>query len=142
MPFKDPDTRRAYQAAWLRKRRQDWIDENGPCAWCSSDEELQVDHRDRSLKEHYMREIWSLALTNPKRIKELAKCQVLCEACHGAKTASEVVGTIHENCRRGHPLDAGNIYQHPKSGRQECLRCKHQRKKEENERNRRLRLQW
>lgn len=128
MSYKNPEAQRAYQRAWRLKRRQDWVDANGPCVWCSSDEELQADHKDRPSKEHSLNNIWSLALSNPRRIKELAKCQVLCRPCHDAKSKSEVIGTLRENCRRGHALIAGNVYRHPKSGSQECLQCKKQRK--------------
>lgn len=86
------------------------------------------------MKEYYLNSIWSLALSNPKRIKELAKCQVLCRKCHDSKSRSEITGTLREKCRREHPLVTGNIYRHPKTGQQECLQCKKRRKREETER--------
>lgn len=76
----------AYQLAWIKQRRLDWIRENGPCARCGTWENLEVDHRDARDKLYNVTVLWSLALNNPKRIVELAKCQVLCESCHQWKT--------------------------------------------------------
>jgi hypothetical protein len=80
---------RAYQREWIRNRRDYWIAANGPCAQCNSDKDLEVDHVDSSQKEITPALLWSLAPDNPKRIAELAKCQVLCKECHAAKTRRE-----------------------------------------------------
>lgn len=77
---------RRYQREWIAKRRQDWIDENGPCAKCGSAEDLEVDHVDPSSKMFNPAAIWSLSRRNPVRVAELAKCQVLCYSCHLTKT--------------------------------------------------------
>lgn len=75
---------RKYQLEWMRKRRQDWIDENGPCVHCGSDQDLEVDHIDASTKVWTPAKIWSRKQED--RDAELAKCQVLCEDCHKKKT--------------------------------------------------------
>ena len=80
---------RVYQNEWAQRRRQEWVDANGPCAVCGSDQDLEVDHIDRSLKEIAISQVWGMSPTNPKRINELAKCQVLCHECHVEKTWTE-----------------------------------------------------
>lgn len=77
---------REYQRRWIAQRRRDWIDANGPCAKCGSWDELEVDHKDASTKVFNPSYLWSLAVSNPKRIAELAKCWVLCKTCHNTKT--------------------------------------------------------
>jgi 5-methylcytosine-specific restriction endonuclease McrA len=69
---------REYQLRWIHARRAAWLAENGPCVRCGSTDQLEVDHRDRREKVMQTRALWSLAPTNPARIAELAKCQVLC----------------------------------------------------------------
>lgn len=83
MGYKDKEKQREYQRQWMAKRRQEWIDENGPCA-CGSFNKLEVDHIDPKLKTMEVRSIWSCR----KEIRELelAKCQVLCYDCHLEKT--------------------------------------------------------
>lgn len=84
MTNKDPEKARAWMLAWINRRRQDWITENGPCAKCGSGEQLEIDHIDPALKSMQPSHLW----TRRKEIRdlELAKCQVLCKACHAAKT--------------------------------------------------------
>lgn len=82
------EKKRVYQLGWIQKRRQAWLDENGPCKQCGSSDRLEVDHIDPTTKEYNPSHIWS---RNPDvRRKELAKCQVLCYECHKTKTRSEV----------------------------------------------------
>ena len=81
-----PDERRAYQRAWIKRRRDDWIAANGPCVICGSPENLEVDHKDPTSKRLQPSGLWSLSLRNPKRIEELEKCQVLCHQCHVDKS--------------------------------------------------------
>jgi hypothetical protein len=59
---------------------------NGPCCKCGSWERLEVDHRNPEEKHLNPRALWSLSPQNPRRIAELAKCQVLCHECHKEKT--------------------------------------------------------
>ncbi len=81
MPYKDKIKQLEYQRKWMAKRRQDWLDSNGPCK-CGSWDNLEVDHIDPNLKIDH--KVWSW--TEEKRNAELAKCQVLCYICHLAKT--------------------------------------------------------
>lgn len=89
------DVKREYQVRWLRARRQAWLDEHGPCRGCGSNEDLEVDHIHPSLKALNPTRLWSLAPTNPTRIAELEKCQVLCRGCHAEKTLVQLVTTEH-----------------------------------------------
>lgn len=81
---------RKYQGAWLKARRQAWLDANGPCRKCGSSEKLEVDHVDPSTKVTH--NVWSLS--EAKRLAELAKCQVLCEKCHQKKSDEERRRTV------------------------------------------------
>lgn len=81
------EAKRAYQREWLRRRREEWIAQNGPCARCGSTEQLDVDHIDAKTKVIKPSSIWGLSA--PKRLAELSKCQVLCRACHIEKSKSE-----------------------------------------------------
>ena len=91
-PYKDPARQRAYQAAWIKRRREAWLAENGPCVRCGSSEGLvEVDHVDPSEKVSHR--IWSGSAK--RRESELAKCQVLCGACHLEKSRVDLsrIGT-------------------------------------------------
>lgn len=92
------DYHREYMRQWIAKRRADWIALNGPCAECGSSDSLQVDHVDPATKLSHR--VWSWAAE--RREGELAKCQVLCEPCHVAKTREENV--VHGTASR---WDAG-----------------------------------
>lgn len=76
---------RSYQREWIAKRRREWFAANGPCVRCGSSECLELDHRDSSSKVSH--KIWSWSKT--RREAEIAKCQVLCRACHAARHAAE-----------------------------------------------------
>jgi len=82
MPFKNKEQKRKYQREWYANRRKQWIEANGPCILCGSNENLEVDHIDPNQKVTH--KIWSF--TESKRNEELAKCQVLCRECHMEKT--------------------------------------------------------
>lgn len=85
MPYADPEKQRAYRREWYNKRRDDWVRRNGPCVQCGSNDGLEVDHIERQSKVSHR--VWSWSLE--RRSAELAKCQVLCRACHRAKTSAE-----------------------------------------------------
>lgn len=82
MGYKDPNKQRQYQLAWMHRRRDDWIQANGPCS-CGTWDNLEVDHIDASTKTMDPAGIWSRR--QEVRDAELAKCQVLCADCHKAK---------------------------------------------------------
>lgn len=75
MPYKDKEARKAYKRQWTAKRRQNWIDENGPCS-CGSSDRLEIDHIDPELKTMDPSLIFNRNETI--REKELKNCQVLC----------------------------------------------------------------
>lgn len=88
MPAKDRLTRYNTSSAWLEARRNKWLEENGPCKKCGSNENLEIDHIDPSTKEYNISQIWSR--DEETRNKELAKCQALCHDCHKEKTAKDM----------------------------------------------------
>jgi len=93
------------------QRRQNWINENGPCVSCGSWYFLTIDHidpstKDRRLKGHgNAKRLWHL--NKKDRLVELAKCQVLCKTCHDAKSGSEAAARRKDTCKRGHPKKNG-----------------------------------
>jgi hypothetical protein len=89
MPYKDKEDRRAYQRERAARAREEWIKENGPCKRCGRRDQLEIDHVDRTDKELRASQVWHLAKDNPKRVAELAKCQVLCTDCHLDKSIKE-----------------------------------------------------
>ena len=60
---------------------------NGPCVKCGcwDLDQLEVDHIDPNTKVSHR--VWSWS--KERRENELAKCQVLCRACHLTKTCGE-----------------------------------------------------
>lgn len=122
MPYKNKEQQRAYQRNWMAARRNMWIEENGPCVKCGSNDNLEVDHINPKLKTKNPSQLWALSVTNPIRIEELKNCQVLCESCHSDKTHKELFGDI---CPNGHSFDNGNNVP-TKFGYRRCLICKRQ----------------
>lgn len=78
------EQKRAYQREWIRKRRQAWINENGPCIDCGSYDNLEVDHKDPKEKNFDPSGVWSRKAEI--RLAELLKCVVRCNPCHIKKT--------------------------------------------------------
>lgn len=85
MPILNREERRAYNRAWMGRRRSEWIAANGPCKHCGGTDRLEVDHIDPHQKISHR--VWSWTLE--KRAAELAKCQVLCRSCHQAKSIQD-----------------------------------------------------
>lgn len=84
MPYKNKEKQREYQRKWTAKRRTDFfIDKT--CVKCGGINNLQLDHIDRSDKVSHRIWTWS----EERRQQEIAKCQILCIACHKAKTKLE-----------------------------------------------------
>jgi hypothetical protein len=102
---------RTYQAAWVQRRRAEWLAANGPCVQCGSADQLEVDHIDRG--EKLSHRIWSW--TPARRDAELAKCQVLCAECHREKTAAEN--------RREIPHGTRSCYVHRRCRCESCRRA-------------------
>jgi 5-methylcytosine-specific restriction endonuclease McrA len=79
------DTKREYQRNWIAERRAAFF--NGKvCVRCGSTEDLQLDHIDPAQKVTHNIWSWSQA----RRDAEIAKCQVLCKACHIVKTIEQM----------------------------------------------------
>ena len=98
MPMASPEEQRQYQREWMRRRRLAWIATNGPCRECGSSDDLEVDHIDPSTKVAH--KVWSWA--REKREAELAKCQVLCRACHLAKTIAQFKRPVPHGTHHGY----------------------------------------
>lgn len=84
MPYKNLKQQRNYQRLWMANRRTEWFEENGPCVFCGSWDDLQLDHVNP--EEKFTHRIWSY--TKEKRDAELAKCRPLCKVCHQNRTNS------------------------------------------------------
>lgn len=103
MPYKNKKTQNDYQNARMQRLRIAWLKDNGPCKKCGSSENLEVDHIDRTTKISHR--VWSWS--EQRRVAELAKCQVLCRACHINKTCDDlgerilVHGTVGRGYDRG-----------------------------------------
>jgi hypothetical protein len=87
MPYKDPKKQLENYNRWKNERRLQWLEENGPCRWCGSSQDLRVDHIDPKQKEYEIGKIWGRRAE--VLLPELAKCQVLCEGCHYVKSTRE-----------------------------------------------------
>jgi hypothetical protein len=95
------EQKKTYQREWMRKRRLDWINENGPCVDCGTWEGLEIDHLDPSLKEIHIGAIWSRR--KEVRDLELAKCVVRCQGHHLDKSRID-----WSNMKRGQGENNGN----------------------------------
>ena len=82
--YKDKETQKAFQKNWIAKRRADFFKDK-LCVQCGSNENLELDHIDP--KEKSSHKIWSWSAA--RRDAEIAKCQVLCKACHLEKTLKD-----------------------------------------------------
>ena len=56
----------------------------GKCVKCNTDENLEIDHKDRQNKSFTLAKNWNINILEFN--KELDKCQLLCKTCHGEKT--------------------------------------------------------
>lgn len=99
MGYINKEQMRQWQLNWLRERRQKWLTENGPCANCGSDVKLEIDHRNP--QEKIAHAVWSWS--EPRRLAELSKCQVLCADCHKQKSNFEL--------RRNRKLTESHVFQ-------------------------------
>jgi len=82
--YKDKEAQKAYQRVWSANRRAEFF--NGKvCINCGTDENLELDHIIPEEKTSH--KIWSW--TAARRDAEIAKCQILCKACHLEKTLKD-----------------------------------------------------
>lgn len=79
---------REYQRRWIAARRGEYLDGKF-CVVCGSTDRLEIDHVNPDEKSVPVAQLWSLAVENPKRVEELAKCQILCYTHHKEKTIRE-----------------------------------------------------
>lgn len=84
MGFSSIEQKREYQRKWVAARRNDFFKDKS-CVKCGSTERLELDHIDRATK--VSNSIWSWS--EPRRLKEIEKCQVLCYDHHLEKTITE-----------------------------------------------------
>lgn len=96
---------REYVKARYHRLRNEWLEKLGSkCKICGSRDGLEFDHVDESIKEFDIAKILS-SHNKEKVAAEMAKCQLLCEEHHAAKTAKfNSVGhgegkTGKKNCR-------------------------------------------
>ena len=79
MPYKDKEKQKEYQRNWVANRRLQFFQDK-QCT-CGSTEKLELHHKDPLQKVSHR--IWSWS--ESKRLKEIVKCEVLCENCHNKK---------------------------------------------------------
>ena len=84
VPMPSKAAQREYQRRWKNARRAAFL-QGKSCAWCGSTAGLEIDHIDQAAKEDHR--IWSWS--SERRLRELAKCQVLCRQCHEARTRDQ-----------------------------------------------------
>jgi hypothetical protein len=90
---------RNYQRQWMADRRTAWF-ANKSCGKCGSTHELHIHHRDPA--EKVSNRVWSWS--EPRRLAELAKCEVLCRSCHEEHHAAQLrrhgtVSRYRKGCR-------------------------------------------
>jgi 5-methylcytosine-specific restriction endonuclease McrA len=72
-----------------RKRRGILLEKlGGKCVWCGTTEELTFDHIDKTTKS-FVLSGKGLDGDWEKILRELDKCQILCDTCHKKKTIEE-----------------------------------------------------
>lgn len=76
-PLERYRARRSYAVAKL----------GGKCVRCGTTKNLQIDHIDKWLKSFNISQFWSISIE--RFDAELAKCQLLCRACHKIKSDQE-----------------------------------------------------
>lgn len=78
---------RRWQNANINIIKVAWFTEHGPCVYCGSWKNLEVDHIDPTLKTIPSYKLWHVS--QQRRNKELENCQVLCGICHKKKHAAK-----------------------------------------------------
>lgn len=76
MGYLDASRQSKYQTDWVRKRREAWLSENGPCKRCGSTECLRVVNRDADVTRKNV-----FGWSDELRIPALKRCMVLCRPC-------------------------------------------------------------
>lgn len=77
MGYKDKARQNSYQVRWYKARRDQWIQEHGPCVQCGSWEELEfLRPKNEGRLSH---QVWSW--TPERRNAALAQAKVYCRSC-------------------------------------------------------------
>jgi hypothetical protein len=100
VPYKDPEKQREYQRRWMANRRAEFF-KGKCCVKCGATKNLEIDHINPETKIDHR--VWSWSQS--RRDAELAKCQVLCAACHELKTTGaeeHVYGEGHGSTKLTH----------------------------------------
>lgn len=84
MSYATRSEQQKYQREWCAKNRAAFLDGKS-CVVCGTTSQLEVDHIEPALKISH--NVWSWAPA--RRAAELAKCQVLCNTHHKAKTRAD-----------------------------------------------------
>jgi 5-methylcytosine-specific restriction endonuclease McrA len=92
MPLQNKEAYKSYMNTYMKqryeKRRHKAIENlGGECSRCGSTNELEFDHKDPSTKT--MSVARASSLSNQRWNEEIAKCQLLCNSCHKAKTKED-----------------------------------------------------
>jgi len=84
-------TKEVRVAKQIEKRKELLIEAKeklgGKCIWCETNENLQFDHIDDSIKEYNV----ANAVRNTRKVfwDEVGKCQLLCVSCHNKRTTAQ-----------------------------------------------------
>ncbi len=89
MSYVDRRKQRAWQVAWMKRRRRAWFKAHGPCVDCGSRRQLEIDHVDPKTKVSHRIWSWSEA----RRNVELAKCVARCHRCHLRRSIIQLTKT-------------------------------------------------
>lgn len=90
-----PELQREYARQWMAARRAAWF-EGKICEECGSTKNLELDHRDPTMKVTHR--VWSWR--KERREAELAKCRTLCQECHKLKSAGEHAKGSRNGCAK------------------------------------------
>lgn len=97
MGYKDKERQKRYVRQWIAKRRSEFMADKR-CLLCGSRDNLEVHHRDKSVKVDH--KVWSWS--REKRDTELKKCDVLCHSCHAMTHKPERVRPVVHGTRSGY----------------------------------------
>jgi hypothetical protein len=97
MPLATPELRREYARRWSAARRAAYFADKA-CARCGSTDGMQLHHVYQETKAAHCIWSWSQA----RRERELAKCIILCGACHKEETTRQRARPIRHGTTRGY----------------------------------------
>ncbi len=97
MPLATREERRRYAREWKARRRREWF-AGKCCAFCKSEDHLEIDHIDPRLKVDH--KVWSWA--EERREIELSKCRVLCHKCHADRHSADQRRPIRHGTNNGY----------------------------------------